>query len=40
MAYLWNASTIVRNSNRILNFLKTALEIQGLPWNKGTQIMY
>lgn len=40
MPYLWNASTTIRNSSRLSNFLETALQIEGSPWNEDTQIRY
>lgn len=40
MSYLWNPSTTVRNSRRIINFLLTAREIEGREWTHDTMIEY
>lgn len=40
MSYLWNPSTTVRNSRRIIDFLLTAREIEGREWTHDTMIEY
>jgi hypothetical protein len=40
MDILWSASTTMRNPERTLSFLKTAVEIEGDVWNDDTQEKY
>ena len=37
---LWSISTTIREAERILGFLKTALEIDGMDWSPETQIKF
>jgi len=40
MDLLWSASTTMRNPERTISFLKTAVEIDGKEWNHATQEEY
>jgi len=40
METLWSMSTTVREGERIVGFLKTALELDGQEWNKETQVKF
>ena len=40
METLWSMSTTIREAERIIDFVETALEIDGQIWNKSTQIKY
>ncbi len=40
METLWSMSTTVREAERIVGFLKTALELDGQEWTKATQIRF
>lgn len=40
MDELWSMSTTLRNPNRIIGFLNTALELDGVEWNNENQIKF
>lgn len=40
METLWSISTTVREAERIVGFLKTAVELDGQVWNKASQIKF
>ena len=40
METLWSMSTTIREAERIIDFVETALEIDGQIWNKSTQMKY
>lgn len=40
METLWSMSTTVREAERIVGFLKTALELNGQVWNRKTQVKF